>query len=210
MKGCLARDAFVRMAGDVGKLAPAIQANAAQELGLDPHQVGSGLMREYLEKRCPLGDQRLLTQMGYILSAAWEHGYKTQNQDLMGHAARALVFIDQTAIDNGRTNLSWLLTGLPEPQYTIVQRNKVRTSLAPFTRLAPAAWVSANVAYMKDLDFLQTKIRAANLGKNLSTPGATDDPGEGDAADPSRKNPWKKKKKKWTKEDPGTGSSTGA
>lgn len=139
VKGCLARDAFVRMASEVGKLAPVVQANAAQELGLDPHQVGSGLMREYLEKRCPLGEQRLLTQMGYILAAAWEHGFKTQNQDLMGHAARAMVFIDQTAMDAGRTNLSWLLTGLPEPQYSIVQRNKIRTALAPFSRLAPAA-----------------------------------------------------------------------
>ena len=47
-----------------------VAQNAALELGLDPHQVGSGMMREYLEKRCPLGDQRLLTQVGYLFSAA--------------------------------------------------------------------------------------------------------------------------------------------
>lgn len=63
---------------------------------------------------------------------------------------------------------------------------------------------------MKDLDFLQTKIRAANLGKNLATANTTEDTGEAAEQDASKKNPWKKKKKKkWAKEDPAGGSSTG-
>ena len=42
IKGCLAREAYVGLAADLTKIAPVVQANAAEELGLDPHQVGSG------------------------------------------------------------------------------------------------------------------------------------------------------------------------
>eukprot|EP00913_Durusdinium_trenchii_P030567 g28630.t2 len=99
VKGCLARDAYVKLAADIAKVGSIAQTNAAVELGLDPHQVGSGLMREYLEKRCPLGDQRLLTQVGYLFASAWEHGFRTNNPDLMGHAARGMIFVDQAATD---------------------------------------------------------------------------------------------------------------
>eukprot|EP00913_Durusdinium_trenchii_P028841 g27043.t1 len=62
IKGCLAREAYVKLSADVSKTASAVQANAAQDLGLDPHQISSGMMKDYIEKRCPLGDQRLLIQ----------------------------------------------------------------------------------------------------------------------------------------------------
>lgn len=73
-----------------------MQSHAAVELGLDSHQVGLGMMREYLEKRCVLGDQRWLTQIGYIFAAAWEHGFRTNNQDLLGHTARGMMFMPRT------------------------------------------------------------------------------------------------------------------
>lgn len=195
IKGCLARDAYVRLASDVGKVGSIVQNNAAVELGLDPHQIGSGLMREYLEKRCPLGDNRLLTQFGYIFAAAWEHGFRTNNHDLLGHASRGMLFIDQAAMDYGRTNLAWLLTSLPEPQYSITQRNRHKASMSPFTRLAQASWIAANVSYMKDLDYLEGRIKTAN-----SAPPPKSSKEEGDEGPAAKKQPWKKKKQK-QKED---------
>lgn len=205
IKGCLAREAYVKLSADVSKTASAVQANAAQDLGLDPHQISSGMMKDYIEKRCPLGDQRLLIQVGYLFAAAWEHGFRTNNPDLMGHASKGLVFIDQTAVDYGRTNLSWLLTGLPEPQYSICQRNRVRASMTPFSRLASPAWVSANVAYMKDLDFLEGKIKNANQPKPTPPGGGKQDeewPGP-------KKQAWKKKKQKQREDAGGGETSTG-
>ena len=201
VKGCLARDAYVKLAADIAKVGSIAQTNAAVELGLDPHQVGSGLMREYLEKRCPLGDQRLLTQVGYLFASAWEHGFRTNNPDLMGHAARGMIFVDQAATDFGRTTLAWLLTSLPEPQYSIVQRNKHKASMSPFTRLAQASWIAANVSYMKDLDYLEGRIKSTNSSTN--PPLKKEDGEEGPAA---KKQPWKKKKPKQREDASGGGN----
>ena len=198
IKGCLARDAYVRLAADVAKVGGVVLQNAAVELGLDPHQVGSGMMREYLEKRCPLGDHRLLTQVGYLFAAAWEHGFKTNNPDLLGHASRGMLFVDQAATDFGRTNLAWLLTSLPEPQYSITQRNRTRNSISPFTRLAHASWVAANVSYMKDLDYLEGRIKSTNTSAAPSGNAKTE--AEDGAA--AKKQPWKKKKGKQKDDGP--------
>lgn len=204
IKGCLARDAYVKLASDVAKVGSVAQVNAATELGLDPHQVGSGLMRDYLEKRCPLGDHRLLIQVGYLFAAAWEQGFKTNNPDLMGRAARGMIFVDQAATDFGRTNLAWLLTSLPEPQYSIVQRNRTKASMSPFTRLAQASWIAANVSYMKDLDYLEGRIRSTN-SQPQPTPAKKE---EGDEVGAPKKQPWKKKKAKQLEDAPG-GSNEG-
>eukprot|EP00913_Durusdinium_trenchii_P018688 g17562.t1 len=97
IKGCLAREAYVKLAADLTKIAPVIQSNAAEELGLDPHQVGSGLMRDYLERRCPLGDNKILTQIGYLFAAGWEQGFKTNNPELMGFAAKGMLYFRTSA-----------------------------------------------------------------------------------------------------------------
>ena len=115
-------------------------------------------------------------------------GLQAEQPGADGVACRGLVFTDQTAIDYGRTNLSWLLTTLPEPQYHVVQRNRQRSSLTPFSRLASPSWIGANVAFMKDLDFLETKIRSANTGPKPTT--------NAEAAEEGPKKPWRPKKKK--------------
>eukprot|EP00913_Durusdinium_trenchii_P017154 g16133.t1 len=189
IKGCMAREAFVRLMEDLPKFANAVMANAARELGLELATVGPGLMRDYIEKRCPLGENRALTQQAYLWAWAWETGFRTNNADLMGVACRGLVYIDQTAMDFNRTKLSWLLTALPEPQYSVCQKNRVPNTLSPFSRLANASWVGANVAFLKDLDFLEAKMKGMNTQPKNSNP----DGGQEEAA---AKRPWRPKKKK--------------
>lgn len=120
----------------------------------------------------------------------------------MGHAARGMLFVDQAATDFGRTNLAWLLTSLPEPQYSITQRNRNRNSLSPFTRLAHASWVAANVSYMRDLDYLEGRIKSANTTTPASSSQAKGETEDGPAA---KKQPWKKKKQK--QKDEGSGAT---
>ena len=91
-----------------------METNALIELGLSSAQLSPGLVRDYLEKRVPLGSFRLLTQMGYMMASAYETGQRTGNRELAGFGAKGL---GQTALDEGKTSLSWLLTGLPEPNF---------------------------------------------------------------------------------------------
>ena len=71
-----------------------------------------------------------------------------------------MVFVEQAALDNGRTSLAWLMTGLPEPNYGLVSSTPARSSVKPFSRLASPTWVAANIGYLKDLDFLENPIRS--------------------------------------------------
>ena len=197
VKGCAAREAYLKVMQDHGKVAMVVMDHACRELGLESSQVGPGLMKEYIEKKCPLGDNRLLTQQAYLWAFAWETGFRLNDVVLMGVASRGLLFIDQAATDYGKTNLAWLLTALPDLQFSIVQRNRHRQSLTPYSRLASASWVGANVAFMKDLDYLETKIKSTN---NFSL--TKDDKGGGeDTAPTQRKTPWKPKRKKKEESD---------
>ena len=99
IKGCLARDAFVKVAEDLHKLAAVAEHNAVMELGLTRQQIGPGLMRDYIEKRVPLGSYRLLTQMAYLAASGWEVGSRTDNKELQGFCAKLLMFVEQTALD---------------------------------------------------------------------------------------------------------------
>ena len=99
-----------------------------------------------------------------------------------------MVFLDPVAVDFGKTSLAWLLTALPEPQFSLMQRNCVRQSMTAFSRLAAASWVGANVAKT-----------AHSYLKDQGTKETQDDP------DKPKKQPCclkkKKKKKKKKKED---------
>lgn len=159
IKGCLAREAYVKITEDLHKLASVAESNATAELGLSAYQVTPGIMRDYLERRVPLGNFRQLTQFGYLAASGWEIGARTNNKELQGFCAKLLMFVEQTALDSGRTNLSWLMTGLADPNFTLTQQNTQKSGLKPFTRLASASWVAANVSYLRDLDFLESKIR---------------------------------------------------
>ena len=175
IKGCLARDAFVKVAEDLHKLAAVAEHNAVMELGLARQQVGPGLMRDYIEKRVPLGSYRLLTQVAYLAASGWEVGSRTDNKELQGFCAKLLMFVEQTALDQGRTGLSWLMTGLAEPNFAQTQANTVRAGVKPFTRLASPSWVAANVSYLRDLDFLETKIRAGGKADRVAPDKASED-----------------------------------
>ena len=67
------------------------------------------------------------------------------------------------------------MTGLAEPNFAQTQANTVRAGVKPFTRLASPSWVAANVSYLRDLDFLETKIRAGGKGDKVSPDKVSED-----------------------------------
>ena len=125
VRGCLAREAFLKMSQDLPRLASVGEQQILVDLGLQsPAGLTPGLLQDYMERRIPLGDHRLLTMMGYLMCHAYEVGARSGNRELQGFAMKGMTFVDQASIDSGRTQLAWLLTGLPEPNYQVCQRNK--------------------------------------------------------------------------------------
>lgn len=148
---------------DLPKVSQQVRLNALRELGYTPDREDSSLMRKYVERRMALGDNRSWAIWGTMLAESWAVGYESGNHELLGVISKMLCYLEQLSIDNGRSQLAFLLTGYQEPSMHLMMPAKKRPGLQPFSRLAPPSWISANLAYLKDLDDLEG--RASALGK---------------------------------------------
>ena len=149
--------------------------------------VGADSSREYIEKRIPLQAQRLLQTFAALTAFGWEQGFRSGNTELHGFASRLLLFIEQTALDSGKTQLGYLLSGYPDPSPLGFTARRA-PGLKTFSRLTPLQWMAANLAYLKDLDYAETRI--AQLGTTRPPKPSVPDPrsrchrGGGQAAKP--------------------------
>lgn len=189
IKGMLARDVFIKAIQDLAKVVAVGQQNALQKLGFDDSRLDSSLMRRYVERRIPLAENRQLAYLAFMLAEAWAVGYNSSNVQLQGSVCKMLMFIEQTCLDGGKMGLSWLLTGQQDPPFHLLVSSRRKPGLQPFTRLASPSWVSANLAYVKDLDVLESKMLAMNKGDNKKPP-------PGDDSDAPTRQPGPKKQPK--------------
>ena len=81
----------------------------------------------------------------------------------------AAIFVEQAAIDGGRFQVAWLLTGLPTPPFNLTSKNISRLQEEPFGLLLDPSWLSANLAYLKDLDYFEQRQRQAGSGTGLAS-----------------------------------------
>lgn len=159
VRGCVARDAFLRTFEDVVGTGRIMTQHAAQDLGLTESQVDSGLMRLYVEKRIPLGDQKMLIYLAQFMACSWQIAYEQADELALGLMGRGIMMIEQFCLDGGRCQFGWLLSGMTEPNFGQISMNRKRSGLKPYSKLAAAPWVAANVAFLKDLDFLEGRLR---------------------------------------------------
>ena len=176
VKGCMARDAYVRAVQDLVKVSEVTRANLLKELGVHPSQETGTLVRKYVERKIPLSEHRLLSQFAFMISEAWMIGFNSQNVELLGILSKMLFFVEQCAIDQGRSQVAWLLTGWQEPPYQILMSGKKRTSLQQFCKLCHPAWIAANLAFLKDLDYLESRVQAVHKPVKGSRPEEDADP----------------------------------
>lgn len=175
VKGYAAREVFLKQLTDEKKIVETIRANARSELGLATDRDDSSLLKMYLEQRVPVGDHKTFAQIGFMLAAGWEMGVASNNQQLLAFCGRMFVYVEQACLDGGRTSLAWLLTGLPEPNFQQLALNRKRATLTPFSRLAPATWVAANVSYLKDVELFETRLKQLNVSRAVQQPAKESD-----------------------------------
>ena len=103
---------------------------------------------------------------------------------------RGVMVIEQMILDSGRVQVGWLLGGMPEPFFNTaaVQR---RSTLRPYAKLASPAWAAANLAFLKDLDFLESRVKAA---KDNPRQRATTEAPDTTTEQPKAKSKWKPRK----------------
>ena len=121
---------------------------------MDEDEMQPAHMRGYFERKVPLGAApRILTYMSYLGARMWELSETGQTSELATLISLAAVFCEQVAIDGGRGQVAWLLTGLQTPAFNLTQRNTQRLQEEPFAALADPRWMAAQLAYLKDLDW---------------------------------------------------------
>ena len=175
-KGSAARDAYVRLLRDHVQVADQLRRLAAQELGESAEEPPASLMRTYIERRSPVGELRALALVGIFAGHAWEQARRSENIEMEGWFARLLLFVDQAATEGGRTQLAWLLAGLPEPSWSTMVRKK--QGVKSFSRMCPSLWASANIAYLKEMDWIAGRMSTTSTADLNKDTAPTDDPGQ--------------------------------
>ena len=194
VKGCVARDAYIKTMEDVISTGHSIMLCAASDLGIPEDQIHSGLLRDYMERRMPLGDHRMLSYLSQFFAVGWQLSFEENNQFAMGLLARGLMMAEQIALDSGRCQFAWLLSAMPEPNLQAISQNKRRIGLKPYSKLAAAPWVAGNIAYLKDLDYLENRLKP-------STTKTSADASLEEATDPKPPKKWKNRQKGKGKEE---------
>ena len=187
-------EAYIKQLANHEEVALAIRQNACTELGLPLEGAPPGLMRDLLEKRVALSEFRTLAYFATFLSFGWQEARTSSNIHLEAFCAKGLMAIEQMTLDGGRPAVGWLLTGYPEPHWNSFVKQPRSTTMRPFSNLARPSWAAANLAYLKDLDYLEGRLKSSRELGIPRGPGASDPP-PGDDEKPERPRPPKGSRK---------------
>ena len=175
VKGCIAREAFVKAMQDLPKVGRMARQQAMKELGIPFSLEDGSLMRTYMERRMCLAEHRMLSYFAMMLVESWSVAFEAKDELMMGSLAKMLFFVEQASIDNGRLQLAWLLTGMQDPPFHLLTSRKKQPGLQPFARLCPPSWVSGNLAYLRDLDYIEGRLQSLGKPLKLTTDGIVEE-----------------------------------
>ena len=97
------------------------------------------------------------------------------------------MFIEQAAIDSGRMQLAWLLTGLNTPAFNLTTKNTTRIADEPFALLADPRRVAANLSFLKDMNYSETRQKAVGGARDPTIDGPSPRPKPKPKAKPKAK-----------------------
>ena len=184
LKGCAARSAWVKSIREQGPaILDSIRSRLADVSEVDVEGLVPASMRAFFEKKVPLGHQKGLTYFAMLAAKMWEHHERGDHSAAHVLSGLACVYLEQVAVDQGRHQVGWLLTGLPQPAFNLTQQNQSRNQEEPFGLLGDPLWLAANLSYLKDLDYFDAR------QKSTSTSRGGKDPPSGPPTGPSRPRP---------------------
>ena len=147
-----------------------VQSNLRRRLG---RYLAEGVPpdpQEYLERTGGYANQRTLGLIAWMVADILKSLWEDDPEAAMDRAALTLMMVDQANLDGGQMDLAWLLGLSEEPPAGVFARptqSGVPNSRA-FTPLASPQMVTSAIAYLRELDTLQT--RRSELGRGRRTP----------------------------------------
>jgi len=135
-------------------------------------------MTDHFERNVPLGHTRCLTYFSFLLANLWKRAEEGDMEKLQADLLLAFTFAEQVATEGGSEYmLGWLLTGLEDPPWSTVEQHKPsgRGLANAHARLADPRVVTANLAYVRDMDAMYERTQNTHLrGKGKGTAPETD------------------------------------
>ena len=80
------------------------------------------------------------------------------------------MFCEQVALDSGRCQLGWMLTGLQPPDFHLLAQHKRRAHVQPFSTLAKPTWAAACISYLKEMSYLEGRMNSLQGNQAPSQP----------------------------------------
>ena len=172
-RGCAARQAVL----DAHAMNPEATLAAGRRLLAKALKVPvSGLkpesMTEHFERNVPLGSNKCLTYFSFTLANLWCHAEEGDMPGLQADLLLGLTFAEQVAVQGGSEYmLAWLLTGLEGPLWaTLEQHRPSNCGLATaHARLADPRLITANLAYVRDMDTMFERTQTTHLRSGLAS-----------------------------------------
>eukprot|EP00439_Symbiodinium_sp_Y106_P052966 s425_g7.t1 len=124
----------------------------------------------FLDKKVPLHEHKTLGYMATFLAYGWQASRESGNTEMEAFCGRGLMAIEQMILDNGRLQIGWLMTGMPEPVFPGTVAARRGAALRPFSKLCKPAWAASCLAYVKDLDYMESRLKAARETPKFSSP----------------------------------------
>ena len=108
-------------------------------------------MREFFTRGMSVGkNNRTSGYLGYGIATALDQIRAHQPESAEATLCVLMVAIEQSALDQSRWQLAWLLTHLPEPPWHQMAHGPQGGGMRPFGRLADPACTGAAMAFVKD------------------------------------------------------------
>ena len=134
-------------------------------------------MVNYLERFGGYGGCRELGLVQFCLAHIFDAALHSDLEGVREHLALTMVAVEQSVQDAGRWDLAYQLTLLEDPpsqMWAYKSGGNLNPRLRAFAPLCPQKWATVALAYLKEVDYIQSRRR--DLRKGPPSPGAGDPP----------------------------------
>ena len=129
-------------------------------------------MVNYLERFGGYGGCREMGLVQFCLAHIFDAALQNDMDGVREHIALTMTAVEQSVQDNGRWELAWQLTLLEDPPHQLwgYRGNNFNPRVRAFAPLCVQRWATVALAYMKEVDFIQS--RRQDVTKKPQQPGA--------------------------------------
>ena len=149
-------------------------------------------MVSYLEKFGGYGGSREMGLVQFCLAHIFDAALHSDWEGVKEHLALTMTAVEQSVQDSNRWDLAYQLTLLEEPasQLWSYRQTTMNPRVRAFAPLCPQRWATVALAYLKEVDYIQS--RRTDLARGSTTPN----PVPPNAPSPTPKKKWKGPKAK--------------